>query len=35
MKVMLFCGGLGTRLREHSETISEVSCRDRTAPSGT
>ena len=21
MKVVLFCGGLGTRLREHSETI--------------
>ena len=21
MKVVLFCGGLGTRLREHSDTI--------------
>ena len=21
MKVVLFCGGLGTRIREHSETI--------------
>ncbi len=23
MKVVLFCGGLGTRLREHSDTISK------------
>ncbi|HEX3137023.1 MAG TPA: glucose-1-phosphate cytidylyltransferase, partial [Casimicrobiaceae bacterium] len=21
MKVVLFCGGLGTRLREHSDTV--------------
>ena len=32
MKVVLFCGGLGTRLREHSETYSQADGQHRLSP---